>query len=503
MSLKENHSCPSQDKASIELSNKNPSASVGEANATLTMTPGEERKLVRKIDLHLMPLMFVLYLFQYLDKTSLGYTAIMGILQDANLSGNQYSWVSSFFYVGFLIASPLSSILLVKFPVAKVVVLTVLIWAGIQMVMAAGKSFASLAVLRILLGAFEAAIGPGFTIITSTWYKPSEHALRHGLWYGGASVAYIIGGITAYGISHIDSAIKSWQFLFIIFGAATFIWGLVVWWLLPTTPQSAWFLDQHERKLAFARVQGARHSTQTGKWNYAQMREAFIDPRSWLLFLLCVFSTIPGGGLTAFGSVIIKDFGYSVLQTQLLSMSVGAFLLFFVILTVSISMTLKNARCLSIAILNFMSLAGVLMVKLLPESNKIARLAGIWLVCAQASAFPTTLSLVSSNITGHTKKATVSGMLFVGFCVGYIIGPLTFIAQEAPGYKTAFNIMVACYVLNIVIVASMRQIMARWNKQRNQQHGAEAVSNGHILEHAGQADLDETDWENQEIRYSL
>jgi MFS family permease len=79
------------------------------------------------------------------------------------------------------------------------------------MVMAAGKSFASLAVLRILLGAFEAAIGPGFTIITSTWYKPSEHALRHGLWYGGASVAYIIGGIMAYGISHINSAIKSWQ----------------------------------------------------------------------------------------------------------------------------------------------------------------------------------------------------------------------------------------------------------------------------------------------------
>ncbi|KAF5531557.1 DAL5-Allantoate ureidosuccinate permease [Fusarium napiforme] len=316
----------------------------------------------------------------------------MGILQDTNLSGNQYSWVSSFFYVGFLIASPLSSILLVKFPVAKVVVLTVLIWAGIQMVMAAGKSFASLAVLRILLGAFEAAIGPGFTIITSTWYKPSEHALRHGLWYGGASV---------------------------------------------------------------------------------------------------------------FGSVIIKDFGYSVLQTQLLSMSVGAFLLFFVILTVGISMTLKNARCLSIAILNFISLAGVLMVKLLPESNKIARLAGIWLVCAQASAFLTTLSLVSSNITGHIKKATVNGMLFVGLCVGYIIGPLTFIAQEAPGYKTAFNIMVACYVLNIAIVASKRQIMVRWNKQRNQQHGAEAVSNGHILEHAGQADLDETDWEDQEIRYSL
>lgn len=77
--------------------------------------------------------------------------------------------------------------------------------------MAAGNSFSDLAALRVMLGASEAAINPGFTIITSMWYKPSEHALRHGLWYSGASVAYIFGGLLAYAISHIRSAVKSWQ----------------------------------------------------------------------------------------------------------------------------------------------------------------------------------------------------------------------------------------------------------------------------------------------------
>ncbi|KAM0554908.1 hypothetical protein ACHAPJ_006644 [Fusarium lateritium] len=469
-----------EEKTSMDLATRH--TSTGEAESNLLLTPAEERKLVWKIDVHLMPLMFILYLLQYLDKTSLGYTAIMGIIQDASLSGTQYSWVSSFFYVGFLVASPLSSILLVKFSVAKVVVFTVLIWAGIQMCMAAGNSFGSLAALRILLGAFEAAINPGFTIITSTWYKPSEHALRHGLWYGGASVAYIFGGILAYGISHIHSAIKSWQFLFIIFGAVTFLWGLVVWWLLPTNPQTAWFLSERERKLAFARVQGARHSTETRKWNHGQMREALLDPRSWLFFLLCVFTTLPGGGLTAFGSVILKSFGYSVLQTQLLTMSQGAFLLFFVVFTVAVSMTFKNARCVSIALLNVISLAGALMVKLLPETNKLGRLGGLWLISAYASAFPTILSLVSSNITGHTKKSTVNGMLFVGFCVGYIIGPLTFLPREAPSYH----------------------LMARWNTKRDQRYGVETVTGGQAVEdNATQINLDETDWENKSIRYSL
>lgn len=116
-------------------------------------------------------------------------------------------------------------------------------------------------------------------------------------------------------------------------------------------------------------------------------------------------------------------------------MSQGAFLLLFVITTVAISTLFKNARCFSIAFLNLISLAGALMIKLLPADHKVSRLAGLWLISAYASSFPTILSLVSSNICGHTKKATVNGMLFLGFCTGYIIGPQTFLAREAPGYK--------------------------------------------------------------------
>ncbi|KAL6249305.1 hypothetical protein RBB50_003158 [Rhinocladiella similis] len=475
-----------------------------DASGTIYLAPAEERRLVRKIDLHLMPVMFLLYLFQYLDKTSLGYTAIMGILEDTKLSGSQYAWVSSFFYVGFLIASPISAIALVKFSAAKVVVFTVIVWGGILMCTAAGHNFGTLSVLRILLGSFEAAINPGFTMITAMWYKPSEHALRHGIWYGGASIAYIFGGVLAYGFSHINSAVKSWQFLFIIFGAVTIIWGIVMYFLLPNNPQSAKFLTAEERNLAFARVQGMRHSADTQKWSSAQFKEALIDPRTWLFFLLNIFTTLPGGGLAAFGSIILKSFGFSLYKTQLLTMSQGAFLLLFVVFTVAISVMFKDARCISIALLNLISLVGALMIKLLPASDKVSRLAGLWLISAYASSFPTILSLVSSNICGHTKKATVNAMLFLGFCTGYIIGPQTFLAHEAPGYKTAFNVMIACFVLNIAIILTMRQLMAWWNRKRDQERGHDNVMTGEAAENAfEQLELDETDWQNKNIRYSL
>jgi hypothetical protein len=118
-------------------------------------------------------------------------------------------------------------------------------------------------------------------------------------------------------------------------------------------------------------------------------------------------------------------------------MSTGVWLLFFVAFTVVVSMKFKDARCVSIALLNIISLVGALLIKLLPTSNKMGRLGGLWLIGAYASAFPTILSLVSSNITGHTKKSTVNGMVFFGFCIGYIIGPLTFLTEEAPGYKVS------------------------------------------------------------------
>lgn len=63
--------------------------------------------------------MVITYMLQYFDKTTLGYTAILGVLDDTHLKGTEYSWVSSAFYFGYLIASYPASFAFVKFPVAK------------------------------------------------------------------------------------------------------------------------------------------------------------------------------------------------------------------------------------------------------------------------------------------------------------------------------------------------------------------------------------------------
>ena len=70
--------------------------------AVIEFTPEEEKSVLRSIDFHMLPLMCWVYMIQFADKTTLNYASVMGLQTDTNLVGNQYSWVSSIFYAGYL-----------------------------------------------------------------------------------------------------------------------------------------------------------------------------------------------------------------------------------------------------------------------------------------------------------------------------------------------------------------------------------------------------------------
>jgi hypothetical protein len=62
----------------------------------------DEKQLVRKIDFMIVPIMFGCYCLQYLDKSLLNYASVMGLLEDADLTTEQYGTLSLIFYVAFL-----------------------------------------------------------------------------------------------------------------------------------------------------------------------------------------------------------------------------------------------------------------------------------------------------------------------------------------------------------------------------------------------------------------
>ena len=126
--------------------------------------------------------MCLVFFTQYLDKQSLAYASVYGLITDLNLTDTQYSWLTSGFYLAQLVSKWPFIYLMSRLPIAKFVGSTIIIWGVICMCLAAPHNFAGIVTVRVFLGFAEGAVSPAFITITSIWYRKSEHPLRVGTW---------------------------------------------------------------------------------------------------------------------------------------------------------------------------------------------------------------------------------------------------------------------------------------------------------------------------------
>lgn len=265
----------------------------------LQPTQEENSKLLRKLDLRLMPVMCACYMLQLLDKLTLNFSSQLGLIQDLNLHGSQYSWTSSIFYFGYLFWTWPSSWLVVRLPLGKYIASTALVWGAIVMCHGACNSFRGFMTVRFLLGAAEAAVAPGFALVVAMFYRRDEQPLRQGLWFAGNCIANIIGGLVSYGIEHIDSPLANWRVLFLILGAVTVAYSVFLWTLLPDSPTKARFLNTREKKLAVLRTLEDKSSAMDeNDFQIYQVLEALKDPQAWLLVFYTFSVNICNGGIT-------------------------------------------------------------------------------------------------------------------------------------------------------------------------------------------------------------
>ncbi|KAJ5669056.1 hypothetical protein N7462_010126 [Penicillium macrosclerotiorum] len=245
--------------------------------------PTVNKRLLRKIDGILLPLLGFTYLLQFLDKISLGYTSLLGIRADLGLVGDQYSWATSIFYFGYFAWSFPSSWLIVRLPLGKYLAIVVTLWGIVLACHAACHNFSQLMAVRFVLGLLEASIAPGFSYLTGMFYKRDEQPLRHGIWYLGNSTAGLFGGVISWAIGHLHGSLFSWQYLFIIYGCITAGWGIVLFFLLPSSPVTAPFLNKQEGIIAVARTKDTQQKVNSKQFKNYQVWEALHDPQAWLL----------------------------------------------------------------------------------------------------------------------------------------------------------------------------------------------------------------------------
>lgn len=464
------------------------------------LSPEDDRKLFWKSTLYILPLICLLYAVQMMDKITNSGASIMGIRTDLNMVGNQYSWTGSAFYFGYLFFEFPAVYIIQRFPLAKVGAIFFFLW-GVVLCLCATTNYAGFLFLRIVLGMLESSVTPILVILTGQWYKSSEQFMISAIWFSFCGVGVVFGGSISLGIfiRQDQYGIEGWKMLFIITGAITVFLSFVFYFWIPNTPAEAWFLTEQEKLNAIKRIKGNQQGFGNKHFKKKQFIEAFTDHRTYLYFLYGIAVSIPNGGLTTFGGIVMTSIlGYSVEQSMKYNIYQGLIEVGGCILLASCIKFVKHRMIICII---GTSLSLVFSCMLAFATDPKVRLAGCLALGLSIIGTFTMLSNFSSNVAGHTKKVTVNALFLVGFGAGNIIGPQTFLDSQAPTYVGGQLGMVVNYAACLIISILLYLSYIFENRKRDRMVENGEIEPVHTVANVAFADL--TDKENPYFRYAL
>lgn len=212
------------------------------------ISEAERQHVLHKLDWLLLPLASGCVLLQMLDKTLINYANLMNFRADLGLEKQEYSWLGSIFYFGYLAGTPLHAIALQKFTLSPYISLVVIVWGVVLACHAAALNYGAFLAVRFFLGFFEAAINPGFILLTGRFYTRKEQVIRVAIWYSMNGWAMIVGGAMTYGILiHPAPTLNRWQEMFVGVGVVTVSFGILCLYVSALTQLHYAFLPRDDQ----------------------------------------------------------------------------------------------------------------------------------------------------------------------------------------------------------------------------------------------------------------
>ncbi|KAI0273412.1 MFS general substrate transporter [Gloeopeniophorella convolvens] len=488
-------------------------AAILAAGADIRLSPEASKRLRRKVDLHLMPLMCLMYLITFADKTTLSQSAVLGIKKSAHLNQNQFNWLGTIFYLSYLAFQYPQNLALQRLPVGKWMSINVLLWSIALLCHAACKSFGALLAVRFIMGVCEGAITPGFLLVTSMFYTRDEHTRRVGYWFLMNGAALIVLGFLSFGVVHTHTHnFAPWQWLMIILGTVTLFTSVLFWFLFPDSPASAWFLSPEERIMVVERIKSEEVGVENKHWKREQFIEALRDRKTWILALLAGVTNL-FNSLTNQRQIIVNQFGFNLIQTTLLGCVDGVVEIIAIWLGTTLASLPYVGRAYAAVIMYIPAIIGSILVTTLPAHNKVGLLFTYWLSICAIAPFVIMLSWVSNLTAGHTKRTTTNALVLAGYGLGNAVGPFMWKAKYQPRDHVPWAIITAASGVSIVIFLGLRWFLAGKNAERDAK-GHDDTYDDVYFEHVTEdgkkvrlrvdkAFLDLTDEQNRDFRYVL
>ncbi|POR31077.1 Pantothenate transporter, putative [Tolypocladium paradoxum] len=424
------------------------------------------KKLVRKIDLFILPIIGILYILNYIDRQNLAAAKLQGITDDLHMTTQQFATAISILFVGYLPFQIPSNLIITKISRPGLYICTAtVIWGCISAATAAVKTYEQLLGVRATLGVAEAVFFPGAIYYLSAWYTKTELGKRIAGLYIAQQVGNAFGGLFAAGILQLDGAhgIRGWQWLFIIEGSATVGIGFICAFIMPEYPHNSRFLTPLQRDLAVWRIEseaGAAEGTEQ-----ESVRRGFIkalsDPKLLLMIFLNMMSQVQGS-IANYFPTLIAALSFSSTISLLLTAPpyILAGCVYYVIMWYS-----DRKNTVYPLILMCVSIATVMYIIPMSTSNVGARYFAM-MILPFASVGPQLLlyKTINLHLARPTSKRAASSAL-VNAIGGTSNIWASYLYYAPPRFYAAFGTMMAAALLLAATLTFYRWLVLRENKR--------------------------------------
>ncbi|KAL4898169.1 MFS general substrate transporter [Aspergillus ambiguus] len=448
------------------------------------------RRLVRKLDLTLLPILCLLHMWKSLDKNNVSQAKLSTFESDLDLRGVQYNAVVSLTSAGHIPMMLPSNMILTRVRPSMYLPSCAVLWSVVAISMAASHNFSQAAAMRFLLGVFEAPFAPGALWLMSCWYTKSEMALRYSYVFLGYILSSAFAGLIAAGVfSRLEGyhGMGGWRWLFIIQGGLSLAAGLLAFFLLPDTPDassgsSKWLFTASERQWAAERMHRDRVSDQkSGGSIWAGLRLALQDYRVWMLALItCTQGST--AGFSSFYPEIVESMHIGGTVVTLLctvppyiSSAVAA-------LVVAWLSDRFRSRGIPIAGLMIVVIVGVV-VELCVSRSGVRYFASFLYITGFNASYSIPRAWLATAVSQTPeKRSCAAAILEMSFALCTIWKAYFFRNEEAPRYQSGNILLIAFAGACILSTMALRWVLSQDNRKILVQHqGTEVVPVLHVV----------------------
>ncbi|KAJ4991056.1 major facilitator superfamily transporter [Stagonosporopsis vannaccii] len=433
----------------------------------------KEKQIVRRLDLTLMPQLWILYMFNYLNRNNLAQARLDEDFEATlNLGNTDYSTAVALLTVGYMLAQLPSNMLITRVRPQLYLPICAIIWSGVSAATAGVSNPGELFAVQIVLGIVEAPLFPGAVFLMSCWYTRRELALRTALLYSGLVLAQAFSGLIAAGVlsGMVGVAgLKGWQWLFILEGALSAFFALTAFFILPNYPHTKsggqmWIMTEDMRKIAVARIQADRVEAHSESTVWQGLRLALTDVKTYIFIFMNIFMT-SSYGFNNFFPTMVRGFGVGNRTISLLLTAPPYILGTAVSFLVAWSSDRKKERGFHIMANNCCAIVGFIIS--VATLNTAARYTAAFLYTSGSFSANALVYTWAVSSLGQTPEKRAAGGAIVNICghLGNVMSPYFFPDSDSPRYTMAMILQIVFAGLTLCMAFTSKTYLKKQNKK--------------------------------------